>query len=291
MTVDYCNLFSTECEYRLLLDIVWSHNKSSSYPTLHCCQTVNTKNIRNHDNQKELILCSLQWIRIWHLWLSQCRGEIMEPNWGSPATWSPHTWRNKFDPLASLTIIEGVEPLEPQPENWPNPFQKLLSEILTRNSERTHRPEPKTETEMATDDKNGSVKLNLPKAFDENQDKFRKFLQTAEIYFGINKKVYNDDLKKIGFILSFMTEGQAEAWADQFVEEPWTWPRPRDLWRICKNSESDILSLWFSWRCPQQNKESPYKIWQQYRQTYYDICHPLVRITIGQEIRCHHWYF
>ena len=75
---------------------------------------------------------------------------------------------------------------------------------------------------MATDNKNGSVKLNLPKAFDGNRDKFRKFLPTAEIYLGINKKVYNNDLKKIGFILSFMTEGQAEAWADQFVEEAQT---------------------------------------------------------------------
>ena len=72
---------------------------------------------------------------------------------------------------------------------------------------------------MATDNKNGSVKLNLPKAFDGSRDKFRKFLQTTEIYLGINKKVYNNDLKKIGFILSFMTKKQAEAWADQFVEE------------------------------------------------------------------------
>ena len=67
---------------------------------------------------------------------------------------------------------------------------------------------------MATDKKNRLAKLNLPKAFNGNRDKFRKFLQTAEIYLGINKKVYDDDLKKIGFILSFMTEGQAEAWAD-----------------------------------------------------------------------------
>ena len=72
---------------------------------------------------------------------------------------------------------------------------------------------------MATDKKNGSVKLNLAKAFDGSKDKFKKFLQTAKIYLGINKKVYNDNLKKIGFILSFMTKGQAEAWADQFVEE------------------------------------------------------------------------
>ena len=64
---------------------------------------------------------------------------------------------------------------------------------------------------MATDEKNRSVKLNLPKAFNGSRDKFRKFLQTTKIYLGINKKVYDDDLKKIGYILSFMTEGQAEA--------------------------------------------------------------------------------
>ena len=69
---------------------------------------------------------------------------------------------------------------------------------------------------MATDEKNRSVKLNLPKAFDGSRDKFRKFLQTAKIYLGINKKVYDDNLKKIGFILSFMTEGQAEAWCYNF---------------------------------------------------------------------------
>ena len=124
---------------------------------------------------------------------------------------------DEFNPLASSTIIEGVEPLEPRPEHQPNPFQKLLSEILTRKRNSEQKPQP--ETEMVTDEQIGSVKLNLPKAFDGNRDKFRKFLQTAEIYLGINKKVYNDDLKKIGFILSFMTEGQAEAWADQFVEE------------------------------------------------------------------------
>ena len=64
---------------------------------------------------------------------------------------------DEFDPLASLTIIKGVEPLEPQPENQLNPFQRLISEILTRNFERNHQPEPRTETEMVTDDKNGSV--------------------------------------------------------------------------------------------------------------------------------------
>jgi hypothetical protein len=44
-------------------------------------------------------------------------------------------------------------------------------------------------------------------------------LQDAELYILINKKLYDNDLVKIGFVLSFMTEGQAATWADQFVEE------------------------------------------------------------------------
>jgi Ty3 transposon capsid-like protein/Zinc knuckle len=63
------------------------------------------------------------------------------------------------------------------------------------------------------------IKLNPPKTFDGSREKFRKFLQDAELYMTINKKLYDTDLVKIGFVLSFMTEGQAAAWADQFVEE------------------------------------------------------------------------
>jgi hypothetical protein len=63
------------------------------------------------------------------------------------------------------------------------------------------------------------IKLNPPKPFDGSREKFRKFLQDAELYMTINKKLYDNDLVKIGFVLSFMTEGQAAAWADQFVEE------------------------------------------------------------------------
>ena len=62
------------------------------------------------------------------------------------------------------------------------------------------------------------VKLNPPKVFDGSRDKFRKFLQDAELYLTINKDIYNNDLTKIGFVLFFMTEGQAAAWADQFVD-------------------------------------------------------------------------
>ena len=39
---------------------------------------------------------------------------------------------------------------------------------------------------------------------------------------GINDKDYDTNLKKIGFILSFMTEGPAKAWADQYTKNALT---------------------------------------------------------------------
>lgn len=42
--------------------------------------------------------------------------------------------------------------------------------------------------------------------------------KVQEIYMGINDESYNNNLKKIGFVLLFMMEGQAKAWADQFIK-------------------------------------------------------------------------
>ena len=63
------------------------------------------------------------------------------------------------------------------------------------------------------------VKLNPPKPFDGTRSKFRKFLQDADLYMLVNRHLYDNDLAKIAFVLSFMTEGSAAAFADQFLEE------------------------------------------------------------------------
>jgi hypothetical protein len=49
--------------------------------------------------------------------------------------------------------------------------------------------------------------------------KFLKVLVRRRTLHDHKQKIYDDDLKKIGFVISFMTERQATAWADQFVEE------------------------------------------------------------------------
>ena len=38
------------------------------------------------------------------------------------------------------------------------------------------------------------IKLNPPKTFDGSREKFRKFLQDAQLYMTINKKIYDNDL-------------------------------------------------------------------------------------------------
>jgi hypothetical protein len=68
---------------------------------------------------------------------------------------------------------------------------------------------------------NGSKELNLnkPEAFDGNQDGFKKFLQNVEVYMDINHETYNNDLRKIAFVLSFMATGSVATWKAQFLEE------------------------------------------------------------------------
>jgi hypothetical protein len=67
---------------------------------------------------------------------------------------------------------------------------------------------------------NGSKELNLnkPDTFDGDREKFRRFLQNVKVYMDINHEVYNMDLRKIAFVLSFMTTRATATWKAQFIE-------------------------------------------------------------------------
>jgi Domain of unknown function (DUF4939) len=78
---------------------------------------------------------------------------------------------------------------------------------------------------------NGSKELNLnkPEPFDRNQDNFKKFLQKVEVYMDVNHETYNNDLRKIAFILSFMATGSAATWKAQFIDKAYARPTPPNL--------------------------------------------------------------
>src|SRR6202522_4105384 len=69
------------------------------------------------------------------------------------------------------------------------------------------------------DSKIKEVKLNPPKPFDGKRENLRKFVQDGELYLMINKKIYDNDIKKIEFFLLFMNKGDAASWKEQLLED------------------------------------------------------------------------
>jgi hypothetical protein len=70
------------------------------------------------------------------------------------------------------------------------------------------------------------LNLNKPEVFDGNRDGFKEFLQNVKVYMDVNHETYNNDLRKIVFVLSFMTTGAAATWKAQFIDNAYAKPIP-----------------------------------------------------------------
>jgi Ty3 transposon capsid-like protein len=93
---------------------------------------------------------------------------------------------------------------------------------------------------------NGSKELNLnkPEPFNGNRDGFKQFLQDVEVYINVNYKTYNNNLRKIAFILSFMATGSAATWKAQFIEKAYARPapaNPNDRLRMYAQFRKDLM--------------------------------------------------
>jgi Retrotransposon gag protein len=62
------------------------------------------------------------------------------------------------------------------------------------------------------------VKLNPPTPFTGKRSDFILFMQDVFIYLKVNKTTYDNDNKKISFILSYLTGGDAAVWKQQFIQ-------------------------------------------------------------------------
>src|SRR5271168_3230287 len=137
----------------------------------------------------------------------QRRNPFEEPDKSEP---------NTNEDLSASFTVKGWNPFEPRPEPF-NPFHLYRSPTPTPLPPT---PAPMTDVVMNDNDsKIKEVKLNPPKPFDGKRENLRKFVQDGELYLMINKKIYDDDLKKIGFFLSFMNEGDAASWKEQLLED------------------------------------------------------------------------
>ena len=61
-------------------------------------------------------------------------------------------------------------------------------------------------------------KLKEPTPFSGKRDDLRKFLQEIKLYLLGNKQHYPEDEDKVLFVLSYMNEGDANSWKEEFVE-------------------------------------------------------------------------
>jgi hypothetical protein len=119
-------------------------------------------------------------------------------------------------------LVESSYFTKPRPDQPYSPIENLFSAIRTFNQ-----PLPIQTITMAQLT-NGTKELNLnkPEAFDGNRNNFENFLQNVEVYMDVNHKTYNSDLRRIAFVLSFMTAGAASTWKAQFIDEAYAKPIP-----------------------------------------------------------------
>jgi hypothetical protein len=62
------------------------------------------------------------------------------------------------------------------------------------------------------------IRLNPPTPFTRKRSDFILFMQDVFVYLKVNKGIYNNDDKKISFILSYLTGGDAAVWKQQFIQ-------------------------------------------------------------------------
>jgi Domain of unknown function (DUF4939) len=127
----------------------------------------------------------------------------------------------KFEETHDL-LVESSYFTKPQPDPPYSPIKNLFTAIQKHNQPIT----PCTVTMAQPVDRPKKLNLNKPKAFNGNRDGFEEFLQNVEVYMDVNHETYNNNLRKIAFVLSSMTTGSAAIWKAQFIEEAYAKPAP-----------------------------------------------------------------
>jgi hypothetical protein len=74
------------------------------------------------------------------------------------------------------------------------------------------------ETIATTTPMSDKIRLNPPTPFTGKRSDFILFMQDVFVYLKVNKGIYNDDDKKISFILSYLTGGDTAVWKQQFIQ-------------------------------------------------------------------------
>jgi hypothetical protein len=89
------------------------------------------------------------------------------------------------------------------------------------------------------------LKFKSPTPFNGQLKNLASFLKECKLYLQMNRSVYDTDEKKVGYILSLMTEGTAAIWRDNFLRpsenelEVYDFPTNRNFVLLLKNNFQD----------------------------------------------------
>ena len=137
-----------------------------------------------------------------------------------------------------MTESASFHSLEPEPTHEPIDI-KPKTETQLPDPETEFDLEPELTTAMATEqppamevDHKGKSYLKKPTPFDRNQWKVDDFIYACDLFFeGSSHKDFPTDKQKIIFILSYMSEGEAQRWKKNYIETTirqadgsYTWP-------------------------------------------------------------------
>jgi len=89
------------------------------------------------------------------------------------------------------------------------------------------------------------LRINLPKPFNGNRSNLNCFIQDCAVYLKINRNVYNDDDKKIAFMLSLLDSGEPAMWKEQFIKSAMDgdkidFPMYEEFLQLFKNAFKDV---------------------------------------------------
>jgi hypothetical protein len=93
-----------------------------------------------------------------------------------------------------------------------NPFTQIGTTMVSDN--------PTQSKTISNSPASASIrkKLKTPTPFSGKREDLRKFLQEVKIYLLANADAYPNDLDKVLFVLSYMSEGDAASWKEEFFD-------------------------------------------------------------------------
>ena len=121
--------------------------------------------------------------------------------------------------LTQLFVAHRFNPFEPRPTQKTETFTSFPFPPLPSTSTTLPKKMANEDVNMVDRTRETEIKMNMLKPFTGKREELKRFMQNCKIYLQINKKKYDTDIAKIGFVLALMNDGDAATWKEQVLDQ------------------------------------------------------------------------